>query len=958
MRRSRRDECDLPTTYKHYNSSLKRSKSMAPRAVSSLRPIPLHDANVNGRLPHDESSGHHSDHANKNSAFQRPSGSNRNDHSALHKSHTSYKCNNSSHKRSKSMAPRAMSSLRPISSRDAEGRERPLHNKSSSHHSDSASKHSAYYRERFSASNPHDHSILRMSHFHRDLTNIKIRSILDRELKDMTPFEIEIVDDGEDEDRVVFLNFKRTHCADKVLRTMVPQFRRLLGKYVTIDSQSSEKHFRDRSRERSPIASSSTSWDRFSSQFLSPPVNKRVVSSQNSGIISPMDRQFFHLNQGGRQMPDAVFVGTLPLEVCHMLMNNPEYSTHLASTERLNSTDRGKNVARANSLLGSQLMALQDMTKTREREMFARHDPAMISRNQRSPERHNLPRRRSSGHGWASYVHIPTRRSSSNLKTVSHSNCLELTKCRDEKFPNLNQDDGLASRTLFVGNLPNDICEAELGQVFDKYAQVENIDIKMFIGNEDKNRSYAFILFYTVEDAMEALHMQHNKAVRPGSENCQIEYSTTDSSSRLYVGSLSPGLTAKKLKKQFAQFGHIERIDYEDGDSCAYIRFDDPKSASNACSRMRNFELNKGKRITVDFAKDDGKDEKTQKKGPSESENDKENKKRSGGSSESCQSNFIDVAKNKKSRRKRHSKQDNAGINSKRSKSHYLSSQESTTTTRDISTVDELKEQIACTWKGLVILKKIEFPLSLHRIFGKEQLLQDILRDEAGNALKLVVKNRFLLNNHFYRKIITFDENELALMIGVEGNMGKYHLQISAEPLVKYLKKKDATGVITVDEGVIYVLTDNEITDRILQHFAPHVTLIKPGTNNLLIALIKIAQGLDVENKNKAGSPSDYNSPNPVHSPSSSSTIFAPQPVAPSSSKLNEKNVPEPPQKDSETLNQNEISQIIKMADELLINNSRSFNSAPENDAISRVESTDEEFKKPGNNSQNQQNDS
>lgn len=81
-------------------------------------------------------------------------------------------------------------------------------------------------------------------------------------------------------------------------------------------------------------------------------------------------------------MPDAVFVGTLPLEVCHMLMNNPEYSTHLASTERLNSTDRGKNVARANSLLGSQLMALQDMTKTREREMFARHDPAMISRNQ------------------------------------------------------------------------------------------------------------------------------------------------------------------------------------------------------------------------------------------------------------------------------------------------------------------------------------------------------------------------------------------------------------------------------------------------------------------------------------------------------------------------------------------------------------------------------------------------
>ncbi|KAI1718686.1 RNA recognition motif domain-containing protein [Ditylenchus destructor] len=928
MSRSRRDasfdrECDLPATYKRNNGSVKRSKSLAPRAVPSLRPILPRDAKDRGRPLHNESSSHRSDNANKHSsAFQHHSGSNPNDHSTLRMSHTTYKCtyNNSSLRRSKSVAPSAVSSLRPILSRDAKFCGRPQHNESSSHHN--ASKHSVFHRERFRASNPNDHSILRMSHFDRDLTNIRIRSHLERELKDMTPFEIEVVDDGDDDERLVFLNFKRADCADKVLRTMVPQFRKLLGKYLTIDRQSSEK----------------------------------VISSQNSGIISSMDRQLFHLNQSGRQMPGPVFAGNLPLDVCHMLMNNPEYSTHLANTD-LHSTDRGKRVTRASSFLESQIKAFQDIT--REREKFARHDRAMISRNQRSPDSHDWPRRRSSGHGWASYVHIPTRRSSPILKTVSHNNYSGPTKCKNEPFPNLNQDDKLASRTLFVGNLPNDISEAELGQVFDKYAQVENIDIKSFMGNGDKNRSYAFILFYTVEDAMEALHTYHNKAVRPGSENCQIGYSTTNPSSRLYVGSLSPRVTAKKLKKEFARYGHIDGIDYENGDSFAYIRFDDSKSASDVCSRMPNFDLGKkGKRITVDFAKDDRKDEKLQKKGPSESKDDKENNKRSKGSSESPQSNVIDERKNKKRRKKRHSDPDDGGGNRKRSKRHYPSSQESTTTTRDINTVDELKEQIACTWKGLVLLKKIEFPLSMHRIFGKEHLLQDILRDDTGNSLKLVVKNRLILSNDFYRKLTTFDENELALMVAVEGSMGKYQLQISAEPLVKYLKKKDATGVITVDEGVVYILTANEITDRILKHFAPHVNVIKPGTNNLLIALIKIAQGIDVENKNNPAFSSDYSSSNPEHSPSSSSTTFAPQPEAPSLLELNAKKLTESPQKDSEIWNQDEISQMIEMADELLINNSRSPTSAAESDVIQRVESTEDEFENAGNNSENQLNDS
>lgn len=76
-------------------------------------------------------------------------------------------------------------------------------------------------------------------------------------------------------------------------------------------------------------------------------------------------------------------------------------------------------------------------------------------------------------------------------------------------------------------------------------------------------------------------------------------------------------------------------------------------------------------------------------------------------------------------------------------------------------------------------------------MFGREHLLQDLLRDDDGNALKLTINQRLPLDTNFYQKMIDFDKQELALMIAVEGDR-------PVETLVKYLTEKNAAGVVSV----------------------------------------------------------------------------------------------------------------------------------------------------------------
>ncbi|KAH7725541.1 Protein GRLD-1 a [Aphelenchoides avenae] len=506
---------------------------------------------------------------------------------------------------------------------------------------------SAFYRERFGSHSPEDYLNLRLSQFDPTLSKDKIRSILEQEFRHFDPFEVKIVRNPDDDERLAYVNFERPDCAKKVRRTMIPRLQKILGRRIIIDP---------------------------------------------TGVIR---------DQEGKYIPD-------------------------------------------------------------------RYNRAAMALN----ERDRSPRRRRS----------PMSRGNGNNDRRRGGNAVF----------NLNQDDSQATRTLFVGNLPGDVRENELRRVFEVYGDVDDVDIKQLA---DSNAAYAFVMFKTVDQAIDARKTQHGKPIRPGSTRCQIGYGKSQVSPMLWVGGLGSWTTKDLLLKEFERYGNVENVDYEEGSTSAYIRFTDTAEATDACRAMKNYPLGgNDKCISVDFAKVDSRSD--------------------------------------RGRKRRHSRSPEPNGKRRGPKTPSASPTGSPSREGYIETYDELKEQVASTWKGLLSLKKADYPLRFHRVFGREHLLQDLLRDDDGNALKLTINQRLPLDTNFYQKMIDFDKQELALMIAVEGDR-------PVETLVKYLTEKNAAGVVTVNGGVVYVLAHSATSDRLIKFFAPRVALMKPGTNYLLVALKK-----------------------------------------------------------------------------------------------------------------------
>ena len=75
---------------------------------------------------------------------------------------------------------------------------------------------------------------------------------------------------------------------------------------------------------------------------------------------------------------------------------------------------------------------------------------------------------------------------------------------------------------------------------------------------------------------------------------------------------------------------------------------------------------------------------------------------------------------------------------------------------------------------------------SLYRLFGREHLIQDLLRDSQGVALRLSINQRLPIIADLYQKLIEFDRTQLAVIFA-------YERERPCEPLIKYLQVQFST---------------------------------------------------------------------------------------------------------------------------------------------------------------------
>ncbi|CAB3405993.1 unnamed protein product [Caenorhabditis bovis] len=492
---------------------------------------------------------------------------------------------------------------------------------------------SAYYRERFGSHSPEEYLNLRISGFDDRLERDEIKSKLTHEFRKFAPFEIKVVRNPDENERLAYVNFERNECARKIRYNNMDRLREVFGRHVQCDP---------------------------------------------AGILR---------DQEGKYIPDRF--------------------------NRAQQNERAR--------------------------------PDTSRRQQKEPST------------WR-----------------------------------LKQDDSDATRTLFVGNLPCEVKERELRHVFENYGKIEDIDIKTPLSAD---ASYAFVMFQTVNQAIEAKHNEQDRTIRAGGPRMKIGYGKSQISRRLWVGGLGSWCDRSLLNKEFDRYGLIESIEYTPNDEFAYITFEDTHAAQDACRAMKGFALGgRDKCIMVDFAKDPS--------APTE------------------KASFL--------RKRRASK---SPVNSGGPRTPPGSPKEV------VRNFEELDGVYASTWSGKMILKKTEYAVKFYRVYGTERLVVKLLRDENDDPLKLAITQRLGLvaQQALFEKLLTCNSKELSLGIIT----AKKDLE-ELMPLINYFINKDAAGVVTVPGGVLYLFPYCDFNLKLINEFAPNIRVFNSDTSPFLLGALAL----------------------------------------------------------------------------------------------------------------------
>lgn len=498
---------------------------------------------------------------------------------------------------------------------------------------------SSYYRERFGSHSPEVYMNLRISGFDERMERDEIKKSLTSELRKFAPFEIKVVKNPEEDERLAYVNFERVECARKVRYNLMERLKAVLGKKVQCDP---------------------------------------------AGILR---------DQEGKYIPDR--------------FNRAQCDKKDTSSGGGGSGGGGSN---------------------RNRPM---KEPAT----------------------WR-----------------------------------LKKDDDEATRTLFVGNMPSDVKEREIRNIFERYGKVEEIDIKTPINTD---AAYAFVMFQTVDQAVQAKANEQDSTCRNGGSRMKIGYGKSQISRRLFIGGLGDWCSKDMLQKAFNKYGQIENIEYDNGDQIAYVVYDNTNESQEAHRCLRGTTVFRGEPpLIIDYAKD-----------------------------------LTLVDKHQFMRKRRASK---SPVGAKTVRTPPGSPKDI------VRNFEELDATYAATWSGQMSLKKTDYPVKFYRVYGAERLVIKLLRDEDDAPLKLPISQRLALSsqNLLFQKISACTSKELSLGVIT----GKKELE-DLQPLVNYFTNKDAAGVVTVAGGVLYIFPFCEFALKLLAEFTPQIHVFNENCPFLLGAL-------------------------------------------------------------------------------------------------------------------------
>ncbi|VVC39876.1 SPOC-like, C-terminal domain,Spen paralogue/orthologue C-terminal, metazoa,Spen paralogue [Cinara cedri] len=463
---------------------------------------------------------------------------------------------------------------------------------------------------------------------------------------------------------------------------------------------------------------------------------------------------------------------------------------------------------------------------------------------------------------------------------------------KKDRFPNYLQhippeDDPLATRTLFAGNLEISISDEELRRIFGRYGVVEDIDVKRPLPGT--GNAYAFVRYQNLDMAHRAKVELSGQYL--GKFQCKIGYGKSTPTQRIWVGGLGPWTSLAQLEREFDRFGVIKKIEYVKGDTCAYIQFESIDAATAAVKEMRGVALGgQEHKLRTDFADGGvcGSPSLTYSSKSKSSHNDAAST--AGDFRELTRRNDYpyswpngEYSYNSKSHRKGRSEfgeesREFSNCDNDRSFKHHSVSDigsprspersplhqsinsdvesedgaiQSARPMDSVRTLSDLALKCTDVWQGSLVLKSSQFPTKCYLTSGDPNVIESMMKDEDGKST-LRITQRLRLDEpkleDVSKRIKTADMHAIFLALPCPtssvGNDDPLVLIRTLRNLVSYLKQKEAAGVISLvgkepePTGVLYAFPPCEYSANLLKKNAKNLSHESLKDDHLVVVVV------------------------------------------------------------------------------------------------------------------------
>jgi len=157
--------------------------------------------------------------------------------------------------------------------------------------------------------------------------------------------------------------------------------------------------------------------------------------------------------------------------------------------------------------------------------------------------------------------------------------------------------------SMFVGQIPGDMTEAELKRLFEEFGDVSQLNIMK--DDKGKSKGCCFVKYMEYNDALQAQKSLHNNRQLPNMKRpIQMKIADNEAhkeSRSLFIGMLNKSVDDTELEAMFAAFGKIEsssilRDNNGHSKACGFVTFTARHSCMNAIKNMHQ-------KITMDGCK-------------------------------------------------------------------------------------------------------------------------------------------------------------------------------------------------------------------------------------------------------------------------------------------------------------------------------------------------------------------